>query len=91
MEKSWSIKPKVAAMAALGSVVRLGIVLLVLACAGSGSSLSDKIPSHYDSVYLNRTSFPPCFAFGTASAAYQVSYIISTFRDGALKNKLNLV
>ncbi|KAL5567247.1 hypothetical protein UlMin_030411 [Ulmus minor] len=58
-------------MAALGSVVRLGIVLLVLACAGSGSSLSDKIPSHYDSVYLNRTSFPPGFAFGTASAAYQ--------------------
>ncbi|KAL5566538.1 hypothetical protein UlMin_029702 [Ulmus minor] len=59
-------------MVSHGSVARnLAIFLFFLRCFVSISSLSDKIPSHYDSIYLNRTSFPPGFVFGTASASYQ--------------------
>ncbi|KAL5567212.1 hypothetical protein UlMin_030376 [Ulmus minor] len=58
-------------MAAQGTVVGLGIVLFVLRFAVGGGSLADKIPTQYDSVYLNRTSFPPGFVFGTASASHQ--------------------
>ncbi|KAL5567251.1 hypothetical protein UlMin_030415 [Ulmus minor] len=47
----------------------LGLVLLAL-CSSVTSKVA-KIPSQYDTFFLNRSSFPRGFLFGTASSSYQ--------------------
>ncbi|KAL6200677.1 hypothetical protein ACLB2K_030458 [Fragaria x ananassa] len=51
----------------------LGIVLLLVAGfrLTNSEALSPSRTPIYDTAFLNRTSFPPGFVFGTASAAYQ--------------------
>ncbi|KAL9455292.1 hypothetical protein AB3S75_010661 [Citrus x aurantiifolia] len=47
--------------------------LLILLGSASASNFvaAAKITNNYDTAFLNRTSFPPGFIFGTASSAYQ--------------------
>ncbi|GMN57298.1 hypothetical protein TIFTF001_026408 [Ficus carica] len=45
--------------------------LLLLLPFGYVSSLTEIIPGRYDAVFLNRSSFPADFIFGTASSSYQ--------------------
>ena len=50
--------------------------LLILLGSASVSNFvaAAKITNNYDTAFLNRTSFPPGFIFGTASSAYQVKH-----------------
>lgn len=50
--------------------------LLILLGSASASNFvaAAKITNNYDTAFLNRTSFPPGFIFGTASSAYQVKH-----------------
>ncbi|XP_024020309.1 beta-glucosidase 12-like [Morus notabilis] len=47
------------------------IIILLFGYSAIISSVAQKTPSQYDTVFLNRSSFPPGFIFGTASSAYQ--------------------
>ncbi|BFG33504.1 hypothetical protein CerSpe_197780, partial [Prunus speciosa] len=51
-----------------GSLV-LGVLLLSTFL--NRSSKAAFVPSHYDTAFLNRSSFPAGFIFGTASSSYQ--------------------
>ncbi|KAL5567211.1 hypothetical protein UlMin_030375 [Ulmus minor] len=53
-------------MAGQRFLLLLGIFLLV-----NRMTIATYIPSQYDTVFLNRSSFPAGFLFGTASASYQ--------------------
>ncbi|PON81176.1 Glycoside hydrolase [Trema orientale] len=62
-------------MACQGFLI-LGLLVLLLRSAAastqnSNAGVADVIPTKYDAVFLNRTSFPSGFVFGTASSAYQ--------------------
>ncbi|PON51685.1 Glycoside hydrolase [Trema orientale] len=49
----------------------LGLLLLLGSAATISTTTAAEIPNHYGAVFLNRTSFPPGFIFGTASSSYQ--------------------
>lgn len=48
-------------------------VLLLIGLAVTNSKATAVMPSRYDTAFLNRSSFPAGFIFGSASASYQVS------------------
>ncbi|KAK9941264.1 hypothetical protein M0R45_017877 [Rubus argutus] len=57
-------------MAIQGSML-LAIVLLLLGFALRNGKASNTPPAYYDTAFLNRSSFPAGFIFGTASSSYQ--------------------
>jgi hypothetical protein len=61
-------------MAIQGSML-LAIVLLLLGFALRNGKASNTPPAYYDTAFLNRSSFPAGFIFGTASSSYQVLLI----------------
>lgn len=67
-----STKAKSQQMALQGCLLLLSLSMVVLGSAVTTSSKAI-IPPRYDTAFLNRSSFPAGFIFGTASSAYQVS------------------
>ncbi|KAL5567248.1 hypothetical protein UlMin_030412 [Ulmus minor] len=57
-------------MASKSSIIML-LGLILLATGSVVTSEIAEIPSQYDTAFLNRSSFPTGFIFGTASSAYQ--------------------
>ncbi|XP_062017442.1 beta-glucosidase 12-like isoform X3 [Rosa rugosa] len=61
---------KTPVMAIQGSLL-LAIAFLVLGFGFRNGKASNTPPAQYDTAFLNRTSFPAGFIFGTASSSYQ--------------------
>ena len=61
---------------AISQVPRTFSLLLLLLYFGyAAGHVAETIPACYDAVFLNRSSFPADFIFGTASSSYQVILI----------------